>query len=284
MSNYEIIPYFVRRYRNNKECGRMNHIASKEGISLFVVIKGRGEYCLRERCFPIQQGDIFVLTQKDVDAYRNVEACELYQISFRPESLQKIWGPFKDLEGYKALFVFQPYFNVFEYETELIQIEQSELGDIIRLMECIKNELQEQKSGYEQIVNSLFLVLITILSRSYIGKESKINHRAMPLIPAVAYMQAHYEEKVTLEELAGIINFSPRHFNRLFRETYRITPSQYLFRLRMDRACKLLEEKVELSVTEIAHASGFNDSNYFARAFKGEYGISPTAYREKKAR
>lgn len=287
MSNYEIIPYYVTTYgseNEHKQNNQLNHIVSKEGINLFIVVRGRGEYCLRERRFPIKQGDIFVLTQKDVDSYRDVDGCEFYQLSFRPESLQKIWGPFKDLEGYKALFVFQPYFNVFEYETELIHLEESEVSGIVKLIENIKIELQEQKCGYQQIVNSLFLVLITVFSRSYIGKANKINHKAMPLIPAVAYMQAHYEEKVTLEKLAGMINFSTRHFNRLFQETYQMTPSQYLFRLRMDRACKLLEEKVEMSVTDIAHASGFNDSNYFARAFRNEYGIAPTAYREIKGR
>jgi transcriptional regulator GlxA family with amidase domain len=155
---------------------------------------------------------------------------------------------------------------------------------IIELIENIKIELQEKETGYEQIVNSSFLVLITILSRSYSGSANKINHKAMPLIPAVAYMQAHYEEKITLRELADMVNFSTRHFNRLFQETYLMTPSQYLLRLRIERACKLLEEKVEMSIADIADACGFNDSNYFARAFRNECGIAPTAYRETKAR
>lgn len=286
MSNYEIIPYYVTTYgRSNeyKQPNPTNRIASNEGISLFIVVKGKGEYCLRERNFPIEQGDIFILTQKDIDSYKNIQGFEFYQISYRPEALQKIWGSFRDLEGYKALFVFQPYFNVFEYETKLIQLKESELKRIIELIENIKIELQEKETGYEQIVNSSFLMLITKLSRSYNGSANKINLRAMPLIPAVAYMQAHYDEKNTLRELADMVNFSTRHFNRLFQETYRMTPIQYLLRLRIERACKLLEEKVEMSVTDIAHVCGFNNSNYFTRVFRNEYGIAPTAYRETKA-
>jgi len=284
VSNYEIIPYNVVTYGRSKEYklpNNINRIVSNEGISLFIVLKGRGEYCLRGRYFPIEEGHIFVLTQKDIDSYRNIQGCEFYQLSFRLESLQNIWGPFKDLEGYKALFVFQPYFNVFEYDTELIHLEELEMKKVIELIEYIKIELRDKKSGYEQIVNSSFLVIITILSRSYIGSSNKINNKAMPLIPAVAYMQAHYEEKITLREIAHMVNFSTRHFDRLFQDTYQMTPSKYLLRLRIERACKLLEEKVEMSVTEIAYVCGFNDSNYFARAFRNEYGIAPTAYRER---
>jgi AraC family L-rhamnose operon regulatory protein RhaS len=286
VNNYEIIPYYVTtygRFKEYKQPNDINRIVPNEGMSLFIVLKGRGEYCLRERYFPIEKGDVFVLTQKDIDSYRNIQGCEFYQLSFRPESIQKIWGSFRELEGYKALFVYHPYFNVFEYETELIHLEESEMKRIIELIENIKNELQEKETGYEQIVNSSFLVLITLLSRSYIGSANKINHKAMPLIPAVAYMQAHYVEKITLRELADMVNFSTRHFNRLFQETYRMTPSQYLLRLRIERACKLLEEKIEMSVTDIAYECGFNDSNYFARVFRNEYGIAPTAYRDNIA-
>ena len=286
VSNYEIIPYSVTVYGHSKEHklpNTVNRIVSNEGISLFIVANGSGEYCLRERCFPLKQGDIFVLTQKDIDSYRYIQEFEFYQLSFRPEALQKIWGSFRDLEGYKALFVFQPYFNVFEYETKLINIKESVLNRIIEFIDNIKIELQEKETGYEQIVNSSFLMLITILSRSYIGSANRVNLKAMPLIPAIAYMQAHYDEKNTLNELAGMVNFSTRHFNRLFQETYRMTPIQYLLRLRIERACKLLEEKVEMSVTDIAHVCGFNNSNYFTRVFRNEYGMAPTAYRESKA-
>jgi AraC family L-rhamnose operon transcriptional activator RhaR/AraC family L-rhamnose operon regulatory protein RhaS len=86
-------------------------------------------------------------------------------------------------------------------------------------------------------------------------------------------------EDIDIEKLAERACFSPRHFNRLFKSVYSITPKQYIMDLRFSIACRLLRE-TGLPVTEISSRCGYPDSSYFARIFCRKLSMTPTEYRK----
>lgn len=92
------------------------------------------------------------------------------------------------------------------------------------------------------------------------------------------YIDEHYENAVTLEEVSREVNVSPQYFSRLFKEETGENFIDYLTGIRIKRARHLLEEK-ELSVKEICYKIGYGDPNYFSRIFKKIVGITPTDYR-----
>jgi AraC family L-rhamnose operon regulatory protein RhaS len=71
-------------------------------------------------------------------------------------------------------------------------------------------------------------------------------------------------------------------FANLTRELANLSPAQYLFQCRMERAGRQLREIPEMSVTEIALTYGFSSSQYFATAFRRLFGCSPRDYREQR--
>jgi AraC-like DNA-binding protein len=95
---------------------------------------------------------------------------------------------------------------------------------------------------------------------------------------AMAYLHEHYSEPVARVELAAFLGVSQDHLTRCFHEEAGLTPTGYLRRLRIQRAKEMLAGG-EKSVTEVALAVGFSDSNYFTRLFRQETGESPSAYR-----
>ncbi|MNN81660.1 HTH-type transcriptional activator RhaS [compost metagenome] len=103
----------------------------------------------------------------------------------------------------------------------------------------------------------------------------------MHLASAISFIEDHYLEQVTLEQIASRSDISVRHLNRIFRAYYQTSPIAYLQRLRLDRACTLLKQ-TNLSVTEISYECGFNDSNYLTRQFKRTFGMSPKSFRNKQ--
>ena len=76
---------------------------------------------------------------------------------------------------------------------------------------------------------------------------------------------------------------SPKYVSRIFTKRMGVTFSQYLFQLRMNNASKLIENGFT-SVKQIAVLSGFNDTSYFARAFKKNIGVTPTEYIENNGK
>jgi AraC family transcriptional regulator len=93
------------------------------------------------------------------------------------------------------------------------------------------------------------------------------------------YIQINLGSELPLEKLAGIANYSPFHFQRLFLEVVGETPKQYIIRLRLERVAHYLKVFPGLSITELVTESGFASPATFSRAFKNYFGITAEEYR-----
>lgn len=94
------------------------------------------------------------------------------------------------------------------------------------------------------------------------------------------YVQAHLAEDLTLEKLAAVAAFSPFHFHRVFAAITGETLSDFIRRIRLERAASALGLLHDTSVLEIALRYGFSSAATFARAFKGHFGMSATEWRD----
>ncbi|MGC8781609.1 MAG: helix-turn-helix domain-containing protein [Anaerolineae bacterium] len=97
---------------------------------------------------------------------------------------------------------------------------------------------------------------------------------------AMAYIHEHYAEPISREELAAHVGVSARHLTRCFHQETGVSPITYLSRYRVERAKRLLEAG-DKTITEVAIATGFGSSSYFADAFRRETGMSPREYQRR---
>lgn len=95
---------------------------------------------------------------------------------------------------------------------------------------------------------------------------------------ALAYINFHFETPVTVEEIAADCHCSPAQLSRIFNKMAGRSIHGYINHLRVEKA-KVLLTNTDLTVTEIAYALGFSDSNYFTRIFRQHCRMSPRAYR-----
>jgi transcriptional regulator GlxA family with amidase domain len=98
---------------------------------------------------------------------------------------------------------------------------------------------------------------------------------------SIAYMIRHLDGPIQASTLAAHANISLSHFFTLFKRYVVSTPMDYFIRLRLRRACHLLEN-TEMSVKAIAYALGYDDPYYFSRIFKSFNRIAPSQYRQLK--
>ena len=94
----------------------------------------------------------------------------------------------------------------------------------------------------------------------------------------IAYIQDHYHEDVTLEDLSHLFFLSQNQLIRVFRKRTGYTPYEYIKRYRLTKACELLEG-TDLQICEIARRVGYGNSSHFTAQFGMQYGISPKEYR-----
>ena len=96
---------------------------------------------------------------------------------------------------------------------------------------------------------------------------------------ARVYMDAHYMEKLSAEQIAEASRVSPSHLFRLFRKETGLTPYAYLTNVRMEHAMKMLLN-TSYTVEEIADYCAFCSSANFIRAFRQSTGVTPRKYRK----
>jgi AraC family transcriptional regulator len=100
---------------------------------------------------------------------------------------------------------------------------------------------------------------------------------------ALEYIDKHLERPIELAELAAVAHFSPFHFHRLFSAWLGETFGEYVRRRRLEVAASRLVAQPRVPVLSIALSVGFGSTEAFARAFKGRFKCTPTAWRAHEA-
>jgi AraC family transcriptional regulator len=95
---------------------------------------------------------------------------------------------------------------------------------------------------------------------------------------AVAYIEEHLAEPISLEVLAGLVGLSACYFCRAFRRSFGMPPQRYQLSQRIERAKGLLARHAA-SVTDVGLTVGYNDASAFCTAFRRVAGLTPSAYR-----
>lgn len=110
-----------------------------------------------------------------------------------------------------------------------------------------------------------------------IQENSRIEYRSR-INRVMDYIDLHLEQPLELKDIAGIANFSPYHFHRIFTFLMGETPIDYIQRLRVEKAAWKLQQKPSISITEIAYTCGFGSISLFSRTLKKYFGITPTEF------
>ena len=95
------------------------------------------------------------------------------------------------------------------------------------------------------------------------------------------YIRKNYKEDISLQDVAGYMNYSDAYFCRIFKQCFEKSFLGYLTEYRVERAKELLED-ISTNIKDVSINVGYRDSNYFAKVFKRIVGITPTEYRVGK--
>lgn len=95
---------------------------------------------------------------------------------------------------------------------------------------------------------------------------------------AIEMMHRHSARRLSTRRLAEAAGVSHSQFDRRFRKLFGTTPREYLLRVRVNAACRLLEE-TDRTVTDIAQEVGFYDHSHFSRTFRRIMGVAPQRFR-----
>ena len=99
-----------------------------------------------------------------------------------------------------------------------------------------------------------------------------------PLSDAIAYVETHLNEQITVQQMAEAAGYHVSHFTRLFQSRMGISPGQFILQKKTETATQLLTS-TDLPIASIADSLGFGSQFYFSNFFKKQTGMTPSSYR-----
>ena len=142
----------------------------------------------------------------------------------------------------------------------------------------IHREFQKFDVATPLAVEALALELVSRIIRA--EKPRKENEAPKWLKRIEEFLNEHFEDPITLDQLSQIAGVHGVHLIRTFRKFHGTTVGEYLRRRRIEFACKLLQSS-KLSVTQVAIQAGFYDQSHFTRTFRSFVGLTPGQFRSQ---
>lgn len=274
-------------YLNHAVEGQGRHMHAHNYIEIAYVAAGRGVHILDGRQYAVAQGDLFVINYDVWHEFRSLpeygaDRLEIYNCIFRPEFIDRSLIHSRCFSDLGHLFLFRSLFEGGEVKND-IRLLGGEHAGIGRLYEKMFREYTARGYGWPEMLRAYLvelLVLIFRLCREGETAESAARGRAL-FDRVVRFLQEHYTQDIRLDDLAAMAFLSRNYFCTRFRECTGQTVLEYVQKLRVAEACRLLRED-DRKIIDIAQTVGYSDLKFFNRLFKKITGCTPSAYRARR--
>ena len=247
---------------------------------IMIVIGGSANHHVGRKISVLRRGDVYIIPCGAVHAYETEpeEKLEVINILFDSSRLPLSSLDLKYVPGFRSFFLrntkrpkIPPPLNLSADGMALVLLCVSQM----------EAELSDQSPGYLSMTFSYFVRLLCLLARSGCSQPLSLSPpEVRKLRVLVAHLEQNLEREISVKEMAQHINISPSYLRSLFHRVYAQSPVNYVRKLRIARAMELLAVP-EISITEVAYKTGFNDSNYFTRVFHKHTGECPTDFRKR---
>lgn len=249
-------------------------------IELTLVMDGNIAYQVNDSLYHLKAGEGLFCNTNVLHSGHGLDApdCSYLSITFHPRLLY----------GYSSSVMQNKYMNHILKNPSLASIRFSSKVEwqelVLEGMERIRRLDRERPASMELQIQ---IALMEIWQQIYEHVEVRDtdyaeNGRDTERIRKIMeYIQDHYSEKITLEDLAGQIHLCKSESCRLFKRYMNESMFDYLLSYRVERSLDLLRQS-ELDVTQIAGQVGFGNPGYYSRIFRRKMGCTPLEYRKNR--
>lgn len=276
-------PFWIKRNRHDKH--DIPPLHGHEFVELIYVESGQATHLFQDISYEVRAGDIFIINPGEVHGYAIQDGQQiivtncLFDPGFIPTSL------LRELRLSDALdfFYVQPFLNKearFHHKLNL----RGSIEDVVRSgLKELHQELLQARPGYQAVVQLRMTELFILLSR-YCTEEQRTKGGSASselLVQRMCgYVERHYDQRITLSTLSELFHIGVRQLNRLFHRHKGSTVIEYVHRVRVEKAKRLLVDTDE-KMNVVSEMVGYEDVAFFSKLFARVTGTTPGKYREQ---
>lgn len=244
-----------------------------DSLEIYYLNKGQRYYFIKNNTHLVLRGDLVLIKENLLHKTfaAGIKEYERYLLNINRNYMQSC------IKG----FAVNDLFKAFDDEIfVLINTDNTGIESIFRKMHIENLDTRKDEKSRLKLFTLTIELLLAISSAAGKQKHTQpvtlINRRILEI---TEYINAHYNEQISLEELAKTFNISRFYLCKLFKNAIGFTFTEFLNNVRIKEAKALLLGS-SLNVTRIAEKVGYSDTTYFCRTFKKIIGVSALAYRK----
>ena len=266
-------PFAYYKMRRGEGFSNMVNLHWHTEIEMIYILNGEATVNVSEERHILKAGDIFFINPEELHIIKPQTLPLSYEVAvFSPELLE-----FKEGHFFEKEFI-TPLQNGDLHFPRVIDAGHPLYEKVQPIIEKL----------FQYDINSKPLILADLTAVFCIFAESgamvnfdnkTVKKHSGDIKLCISYMKEHYTEKITLQDLAGLIHMSENYFCSYFKAYTGVTPFTQLNNIRIKKAAALLL-KSDDSVLNIAESCGFENVSFFIRKFKEIMGCTPKSYRK----
>lgn len=188
------------------------------------------------------------------------------------------------LEVWMIFFSWQAHAEYFSVVTPAVldEMPATRKAEIANIFDHLRTDVPGESEVDRLVARAHVLTILLLILRDAVRQtepasdaaELRTRRRQHLMVQAREYLEAHYQEMVSLDDIATALGVSPYYLSHVFSEESDFSLFSYLTALRMNRARALLAEG-DRNVSEVAYGVGYENSNYFSKVFRKYFGRPP---------
>ena len=231
---------------------------------LFYIVGGTGQFLIEDQAFPVGANNLVIINPNVLHTEDSLNAQPLEYIVLGIEGIELATTAISN-----GRFCF------------LDQFESAEVSGCLR---NILRETEQKHTGYEDVCQAYMEILIIRLMRSIalaVPSESQVISVNRQCAAVRRYIDLHFKEALTLEQLAEEGHMNKFYLSHAFKREFGVSPINYMISKRIEESKYLLAE-TDLSMTQIAQLLGFSSLSYFSQVFRRTQSVTPMEYRQSQ--
>lgn len=273
----ELNPTFLFTWKGTRRRDRNDEtFHCHEHLEMAYILSGEGRYRFEEGICPVKEGDLLIINP---GVKHQALACPEAET---PSTEFFVGAGDIRLEGFPPNTLPVPDGgHVLHTSGELRQ-------KLFRICSAMEAENAVCRQGrYFMLKAYLMQMLLLVIREQCEPVEQKKGcafesvNRKYVVEQIVNYFEDHYNEKVSLDQIAENMYLSPFYISKIFKSETGDAPIRHLINIRLERAKELLESDYKGSIQEVAALVGYDDAYHFSKLFKKHYGMTPSQARKK---
>lgn len=244
-------------------------------MEIIYVKKGKGRVTIDFQLYNIEAGDIVILLSGQLHAISQLGSytMEYENIIFSTDMLLSKYG-----DSLNSDF-FVPFLAGNIYYESIVTSSHPMYPELSSCLNRADKVCSTFEKGYKLAIKGfLFEFFYVIFHNSEDTVVEKYSKHLNKIKEVLKYIETHYHDPITIEEIAGVCGYSPSHFMRFFKNALGTSFIDYLNDYRLLMASRMLMSSDE-NILNIATDCGYDNLSYFNRIFKRRYGMPPSHYR-----